>query len=64
MSHLGDEIERYIREHFAEGVFVPAGGSEDDAIRTVQEQFDDAGLECSEETARGLVQEAWRRAAE
>jgi hypothetical protein len=61
MSDLGDEIERYVQEHFPEGVFVRAGGSEDDAIRSVQEQFDDAGLECSEETARGLVQEAWRK---
>lgn len=64
MSDLGDEIERYIEEHFPGGVYVPAGGNENDAIRSVQEQFDDAGLECSEETARGLVQDAWRRAAE
>lgn len=64
MSAWGDEIGRYLAEHFPEGVHVPAGGSEADAIRSVQEQFDDAGLECSDETARGLVQEAWRRATE
>ena len=40
------------------------GRGEDDAIRVVQEQFDDAGFDCSEETARGIVREAWRRAAE
>jgi len=62
--HLGDDIRRYLEEHFPEGVNVPTGVSEDEAIRSVQEQFDDAGLECSEDRARGLVQEAWRRAAE
>jgi hypothetical protein len=72
MDHL---IDQYFEEHFAEGVKVPTNVSEDDAIRSVQEQFDDAirsvqeqfddaGFDCSEQTARGLVHEAWRRAAE
>ena len=64
MSSLDHLIEQYFEEHFAAGVKVPTNVSEDDAIRSVQEQFDDAGLDCSEETARGLVHEAWRRAAE
>jgi hypothetical protein len=64
MSSLDHLIEQYFEEHFAEGVKVPTTVSEDDAIRSVQEQFDDAGFDCSEETARGLVHEAWRRAVE
>ena len=59
MSSLDHLIEQYFEEHFAEGVKVPTTVSEDDAIRSVQEQFDDAGFDCSEETARGLVHEAW-----
>jgi len=63
MSDLDHLIERYIEEHFSESVNVPTDISEDEAIRFVQEQFDDAGFECSEGTARGLVQKAWRGAA-
>ena len=64
MSSMDYLIEQYFEEHFAAGVQVPTNASEGDAIRSVQEQFDDAGFDCSEETARGLVHEAWRRAAE
>jgi NAD(P)-dependent dehydrogenase (short-subunit alcohol dehydrogenase family) len=64
MSSMDHLIDQYFEEHFAEGVKVPTNVSEDDAIRSVQEQFDDAGIDCSEQTARGLVHEAWRRAAE
>ena len=64
MSSLDHLIEQYFEEYFAVGVKVPANVSEDDAIRSVQEQFDDAGFDCSEETARGLVHEVWRTTAE
>jgi hypothetical protein len=64
MSSLDHLIEQYFEEHFAAGVKVPANVSEDDAIRSVREQFDDAGFDCSEETARGLVHEARGKAAE
>jgi hypothetical protein len=64
MSSMDHLIEQYFEEHFPAGVQVPTNVSEDDAIRSVQEQFDDAGFDCSEETARGLVHEAWRRTAE
>lgn len=64
MSSLDHLIEQYFKEHFSAGVKVPAMVSEDDAIRSVQEQFDDAGFDCSDETARGFVHEAWRRTAE
>jgi hypothetical protein len=62
MSSVDHLIEQYFEEHFAASVKVPTGVSEDDAIRVVQEQFDDAGFDCSEETARELVLEAWRGA--
>jgi hypothetical protein len=62
MSDLGDAVERYVNDKFPKGVSVPTGVSEDEAIRSVQEQFRDAGFGCPQETARGLVQEAWRRA--
>jgi len=64
MSSFDHLIEQYFEEHFAAGVKVPINVSEDAAIRSVQGQFDDAGFDCSEETARGLVHEAWRRTAE
>ena len=64
MSSMDYLIDQYFEEHFAAGVQVPINVSEDDAIRSVQEQFDDAGFDCSEETARGLVHEAWGRAAD
>ena len=55
MSSLDHLIDQYFEEHFAAAVKVPADVSDDDAIRSVQEQFDDAGFDCSEETARALV---------
>ena len=64
MSSLDYLIDQYFEEYFAVGVKIPTNVREDDAIRSVQEQFDDAGFDCSEETARGLMHEAWRRAAE
>ncbi|HXO80111.1 MAG TPA: hypothetical protein VN856_09520 [Mycobacterium sp.] len=64
MSSLDHLIDQYLEEHFVAGVKVPTTVGEDDAIRSVQKQFDDAGFDCSEETARGFVHEAWRRAAE
>jgi hypothetical protein len=60
MSDFGDEIQRYVDDNFPKGVSVPTGVSEEEAIRSVQEQF--PGFLCPEETARGIVREAWRRA--
>jgi len=59
---LDEVIRRHVDENFPKGVSVPTGVSEDEAIRSVQEQFQKAGFGCPEETARRLVQEAWRRA--
>lgn len=61
---LDELIQRRVDEKLPKGVSVPTGVSEDEAIRAVQEQFQEAGFDCPEETARNLVQEAWRRAAE
>jgi hypothetical protein len=61
MSNLGDDIQRHLDDNFPKGVSVPLGVDEDEAIRSVQEQFTDAGFGCPEEAARGLVHEAWRR---
>lgn len=61
MSDFGDEIQRYVDDNFPKGVRVPTGVSEDEAIRSVQEQF--PGFTCPEEAARRIVHEAWRRAS-
>jgi hypothetical protein len=55
-------IEDYINENFPEGVNVPTGVSEDEAIQAVKQQFSDRGFDCSDETARGLVLHAWGQA--
>jgi hypothetical protein len=63
MSDFADDFEEYVNKHFPKGVNVPTNGSEDDAIRKVQEQFATAGFQCPESTARQIVHEAWRRKA-
>jgi hypothetical protein len=63
MSMMDFLIEQYFDELIPGGLKVPTTVSEEDATRAVQEQFDDAGFDCSEETARALVRDAWRRAA-
>jgi hypothetical protein len=54
-------VRNYINENFPKGVNVPTGVSEDEAIQAVQQQFRDAGFGCPDETARGLVHEAYKR---
>lgn len=44
-----------------EAVDVPLRGSEDEAMRAVQQQFKDAGTECTDDEARKLVQAAWEK---
>jgi len=44
-----------------EGVDVPLVGSEDEAMRAVQQQFKDAGSECTDDEARKLVHAAWEK---
>lgn len=52
---LVKEIQRKIQELFPEGVSVPTGVSEDEAVQAVQDQFTVAGFDCPEEQARDLV---------
>jgi hypothetical protein len=54
-------VRNYINENFPKGVNVPTGVSDDEAIQAVQQQFRDAGFDCPDETARGLVHEAYKR---
>lgn len=61
MSGFDDAIQKYLDENLPKGISVPVGVSEDEAIRSVQEQFH--GFRCPEETARSIVREAWRRAS-
>jgi len=49
------EIRQKIQEMFPEGVSVPTGVSEDEAVQAVQDQFTVAGFDCPEEQARDLV---------
>jgi hypothetical protein len=44
-----------------EAVDVPLRGSEDEAMRAVQQQFKDAGTECTDDEARKFVHAAWEK---
>jgi hypothetical protein len=55
---LAKEIQRKIEGMFPEGVSVPTGVSEDEAVQAVQDQFTVAGFDCPEEQARDLVRQA------
>ena len=44
-----------------EGVDAPLRGSEDEAMRAVQQQFKDAGTECTDDEARKFVHAAWEK---
>jgi hypothetical protein len=52
------EIQQKIQEMFPEGVSVPTGVSEDEAVQAVQDQFTVAGFDCPEGQARDLVRQA------
>lgn len=54
-------LEAYINENLPKEVDVPTGVSEAEAIKAVQQQFRDAGFDCPEAAARGLVQEACKQ---
>ena len=42
-----------------QGIVVPTGVSEDEAVQMVREQFSEAGFECPDDQARDIVREAW-----
>ena len=60
---VGDLRKRAEEEdsELPEGVDVPLVGSEDEAMRAVQQQFKDAGSECTDDEARKLVHAAWEK---
>jgi hypothetical protein len=58
---LSAQIEAYVQKNFPKGVSVPTGVSEDEAIQAVKKQFREAGFDCSDETARGIVHHAWEQ---
>jgi len=49
------------KSELPEAVDVPLRGSEEDAMRAVQQQFKDAGTECTDDEARKLVHAAWEK---
>jgi hypothetical protein len=61
-DEVAKAVERHVKENFPEGVSVPTGVSEDEAVRAVQKQFEDAGFGCPDETARDLVRRARQNA--
>jgi hypothetical protein len=60
---LADGLRRHIYQTFPEGVSVPQGVTEDEAICAVQQQFTDAGYEMSTDSARNIVHRAWDQAS-
>jgi hypothetical protein len=55
---LVKEIQRKIQQMFPQGLSVPNGVSEDEAVQAVQDQFTVAGFDCPEEQARDLMRQA------
>jgi len=41
-----------------QGIVVPTGVSEDEAVQMVQDQFSEAGFECPDDQAREIVRQA------
>ena len=59
-----EDIQRQAQDHLIDqlhqqGIVVPTGVSEDEAVQMVQEQFSEAGFECPDDQAREIVREAW-----
>ena len=59
-----DGLKRHIYRTFPEGVSVPQGVTEDEAIRAVQQQFTDAGYDMPADSARDIVHRAWDQASQ
>lgn len=51
-------IQRYHDEHPVDKIQVPEDVSEDEAVRAVQEQIEQAGFSCPEEQALEIVRQA------
>ncbi|ORW86902.1 hypothetical protein AWB92_24770 [Mycobacterium sp. IEC1808] len=57
-DQVAKQIEEHVKKNFPEGVSVPTDGSEDEAVRAVQKQFEDRGFGCPDATARDIVRRA------
>jgi hypothetical protein len=57
LEHL---IQQHLDKHMPAGIAVPDGLSEDEAIESVKQQLAKVG-QCSDDLARQIVQEAYRR---
>lgn len=54
-----DGLRRHIFHTFPEGVSVPRGVTEAEAIRAVQQQFTDVGCDLPTDSARQIVHRGW-----
>lgn len=57
-GEIAKAVEQHVQQNFPKGVSVPVGVSDEEAVRTVQKQFKDAGFDCPEDTARDLIRQA------
>jgi hypothetical protein len=55
-------VEDYINKNFPNGIGVPTGVSEDEAIQVVKKQFGERGFDCPDDMARRIVLHAWGQA--
>jgi hypothetical protein len=57
-DEVAKAVEQHVHQNFPEGVNVPTGVSDDEAMRAVQKQFQDGGFDCPDDTARDIVRRA------
>lgn len=57
-SQIAKAVEQHINKNFPKGVSVLTGVTDDEAVRDVQRQFQEAGFDCPDETARDIVRRA------
>ena len=57
-DEVAKAVEQHVKDNFPKGVSVPTGVNDDEAVRAVRKQFQDAGFDCPDETARDLVRRA------
>lgn len=55
IDEIEQQMERYLEDHFPDGLDIPADVSEDEKVQAVQEHLSEAGFNCPDETARNIV---------
>ncbi|WNG89733.1 hypothetical protein C6A87_011595 [Mycobacterium sp. ITM-2016-00317] len=58
IRRLQRKIEQQVHEQLGDGLQVPTGGSEDDAVRSVEDQLRKAGLTPNTAEIRRIVRDA------